>query len=270
MYAMQFEKKINFIYDDSFNNNSDNSDSFQFFKNFYSSIHLNILLYDKEKTLSISFIDNKFSSEMIKSETDEILTHINNNFIIVSYYLNNNNRIKKIINIKNYLNDLFNFLNMEEVKKVINNLSNKIDEIKLNSNNVISNLDKQIKDIKDLKDAHEKEILKLKDKIKDMDKEQEKEIIQLNDKIKDMDREHEKEIIQLNDKINDLLFYEEKYFYLKGRFIFKSFRDYLFLIFGINIEMKMEEKKYLLDDFSKKNHINLKRIKSMIEIIRNE
>lgn len=72
--------------------------------------------------------------------------------------------------------------------------------------------------------------------------------------MKDIKKEHNSEILKLNDKINDLLFYEDKYMNLKGRFIYKSFIDYLFLILGINVDMKLEDKKIIRLLFERKQY----------------
>ena len=83
-----------------------------------------------------------------------------------------------------------------------------------------------------------------------------------------MKKSYEKEVAKLNDKIDYLLQYKEKFFYLKGRFIYKSFCDFIFLIFDINVEIKLEDKKALLEQFAIKNNVNLEKIKLIIEEIR--
>ena len=55
---------------------------------------------------------------------------------------------------------------------------------------------------------------------------------------------------------------------MKGRFIYKSFCDFIFLIFDINVEIKLEDKKALLEQFAIKNNVNLEKIKLIIEEIR--
>ena len=84
----------------------------------------------------------------------------------------------------------------------------------------------------------------------------------------DMKKSYEKEVAKLNDKIDYLLQCEEKFFYLKGRFIYKSFCDFIFLIFDINVEIKIEDKKALLEQFAIKKNVNLEKIKLIIEEIR--
>ena len=132
---------------------------------------------------------------------------------------------------------------MDEVNRILNSLNNRIND----SNNVISTLQKQIenmkehhqKQIENMKENHQKQILKLNGKISDIN-------VQMNV----MKKSYEKEVAKLNDKIDYLLHYKEKFFYLKGRFIYKSFCDFIFLIFNINVEMKLEEKKALLEKFA--------------------
>ena len=225
--AIQIKHKVIFIFDDTLcliNNNN----IFDIFNQFYKSIIINFgLLINNEKTLVIYFKNNTFTSELRDSLNDEILSQINNNYFeIICYKINNNNE-KKNINIKNYLKTSFNFVNMEEIKKWITNLE---------------------KELKEKEDKHQKEMKEMKEMVKKYQKQ-----------IKNMTKEIEnnkKEIKHLNDKISNLLFFEEKYNLLKGRFIYKTFTDYLFLILGINIEIKFDDKLKLFKDNIEKNKIN--------------
>ena len=84
----------------------------------------------------------------------------------------------------------------------------------------------------------------------------EKEIELLKKAIED----HENKINLLNTEIERLKKIESENNKIRGRFVFKGFIDYVFLLFDIEINKKYEEKYKLLKENVKTNKINFRRI----------
>lgn len=92
----------------------------------------------------------------------------------------------------------------------------------------------------------------------------EKEIELLKKAIED----HENKINLLNTEIERLKKIESENNKIRGRFVFKGFIDYVFLLFDIEINKKYEEKYELLKENVKKNKINFRDVFFMIQKIR--
>ncbi len=95
------------------------------------------------------------------------------------------------------------------------------------------NIEKQLEEMSKDKNELNKRINKLKAE---------------KEKLKEEINNNKKKINELNSKIEKLLEDKKKYDNLKGRFIFKSFADYLFLIFDIKIDLEYTEKKKILKE----------------------
>ena len=129
-----------------------------------------------------------------------------NVFEISTFLLKGDKNEKKIINIKTYF------------KKIENNMDQDyLDELKTKIDNVDKRIDLLNKEIESLKASFKKEIESLKTSYK-------------------------KERESLNQKFGKLKYDNNA---LKGRFIFKAFVDYIFLLFNIDFNLKYEEKKKL-------------------------
>ena len=69
-----------------------------------------------------------------------------------------------------------------------------------------------------------------------------------------------KKINDLNNTIDELIQTENKYYQLKGRSIFKSFANYIYLIFGIKYELDNDDKLENLKEETQKLKIDFDKI----------
>ena len=139
------------------------------------------------------------------------------------------NSKKKIINIKAFFNKEINNMISTEIDKRFESIEKKLEVMSKEKEELREELNKQGKEKEELKkeiNNNTNEISILKAELKKLE----------------------------NDKI--------KYDNLKGRFIFKSFVDYFFLIFDINIDLEYTDKKEML---KKKSGKYFKEIKLIIQ-----
>ena len=173
----------------------------------------------------------------------------------------------------------------EEVfSKIKNNLSNKkILHIKLINDNFSFSIEDIGDNNKDIKLTNEFElatikgdkklhkIINIKSYIKTMENNLDPDYVtDLMTKVNNYEKEiellkkaiedHENKINLLNTEIERLKKIENENNKLRGRFVFKGFIDYVFLLFDIEINKKYEEKYELLKENVKKNKINFRRI----------
>ncbi len=124
-------------------------------------------------------------------------------------------------------------------------------------------LEKTKKEMEKNKMEHQKELEKTQKEMENNKMELEKTIKKLEKTNKEMEtnkKQHKKEIERVTNQVkelkNKLQSIEEKYYYLKGRFIYKNFYDYLLLIFGVPIDKNIKEKEDLLKKKMKELNIN--------------
>lgn len=240
-----FSKKIILKYDDSLQ--MTNNKIF-LFKEFYSKIYINLVFnIEIKKTIIVSYSEGKFSSEVVllSPEKEKELSEVYKNktdFNILVYYIKNNFEEKKIINIKNNLNKSINFLEMEEVLNKINELEK---EFKKSLQEKEATFQTELQKHQEKESAFQIELQKKESAFQSELQRQQKKIIEL-----------EKEIKNQNKKIESLTSEQKDYYALKGRFIYKCFSDYFFLIFGINYNEKLYNKKSNLFSLSKNYKIN--------------
>ena len=257
-------KKLIFEYDESFNNIR--KSPFELFKEFYKEIYPSLLLSSgKDDTLIIKYVNNKFSSEAFKGNLKRFKNEDKINlFEIICYFTKNNNKEEIIINIKKYLEKSIKFISMNEVNKKIQNLKKDIKQIKENNSIQIQKIEKNCqKEMEKNKMEHQKELEKTQKEMENNKMELEKTIKKLEKTNKEMEtnkKQHKKEIERVTNQVkelkNKLQSIEEKYYYLKGRFIYKNFYDYLLLIFGVPIDKNIKEKEDLLKKKMKELNIN--------------
>lgn len=198
-------KNIIFQYDDE----SIRDNIFDIFKtNEFNKINVDKI--NKEDIIYVKLLNKKLSCENKKQESIIYETFETNDFELVSQRLNGDKFENKIINIKTFFN--------KEIKNMIPS------EIDKRFENIEKQLEEMSKEREELKD----EINKQKEQI---------------NKQKEEINSNKNEISKLNEKIENLSEDKKKYDNLKGRFIFKSFIDYLFLIYDISIDLKYDDKK---------------------------
>lgn len=131
MGLIKIKKGVILEYDKTFNE-LESVNNFELFKAFYNSIFKDLIFdIDKDKILVISFTTNNFFSKLISINNEEILSQINNKnyfFEINTNILSDNNKEKIIINIKKYLENSLNYLNMNEVQKMFKEINDKLDK----------------------------------------------------------------------------------------------------------------------------------------------
>ena len=208
------------------------------------SIHIISELYNiseqmknkKDDVLHINYIKNNFTFNFSKN-FDKIDFEKLNEFEIYGIHINGDKKDTKIIDIKNYLNNFNNNMIDEKLElqfKAIQIQFFEQKEINFKQTNKKNSLKEkdlaQYNEINSLKEKYlvlDNEINALKEKNLEQDNEinalKEKYLIQEN------------EINSLKKEINEL---KTKFNNMKGRFIFKAFADYLFIIFNINIKLK--------------------------------
>ena len=212
MCLVKFKKGIIFEFDNTFND-LNHINKFELFKEFYKSIYQDLVFNAESNTIIVtSFNNNKFCSKLIPITNEEILSQINNN----NYYfevncLNLNNQEKKLINIKTNIENSLTYLNMIEVQKLFKEINDKLDH-------------------------REKEFKRISEENKS-----------LLEKLDNQKKNFENQQNEINDLKMKLYDFEQKYNNLKGRFIYKSFYDYILLIFGIPIEETSKNKEILLE-----------------------
>ena len=177
-----------------------------------------INIIDDNKILNIKLINDNFTFVLNNNNNNINLDELNE-FEIFTFIINGDKKIKKIINIKSYFKIIENNMDIDYLSHIKNLETELKTEI---ANNKI-------------------EIVSLNEKIKF-----------LNEKNKELINDHKKEINLLKEKIKEL---ESNHNNLKGRFIFKAFGDYLFLLFDIDINLKYSVKKDLLKEKTKENGI---------------
>ena len=267
------------------------------FQIFYSEIYSYLISeFYKDNVFLISYINHRFSIQFINNKNEYLSQNKEekNNFEIITYYIKDNDRKMKNINIKQYLKETYNFKNMEEINSLIKCLNNEINYIKISSQkqeNELSEIKKenfklkmelkeqdkeieknknQIKTLNEQKKEQDKEIEKNKNQIKTLNeqkKEQDKEIQKNKNQIKTLKENNEKQVKEMKKKINDLnntidelIQTENKYYQLKGRSIFKSFANYIYLIFGIKYELDNDDKLENLKEETQKLKIDFDKI----------
>ena len=173
---------------------------------------ININKISKEDILYVNLLNKNISCEYIKQENIFNDTFETNDFEIICQHLNGDKFEKKIISIKTFFNKEINNMISTEMDKRFESIEKKLEVMSKEKEELREELNKQGKEKEELK----------------------KEINILNTKIKKLEK----------DKI--------KYDNLKGGFVFKSFIDYLFLIFDINIDLEFRDKKLMLKEKSGK------------------
>ena len=124
---------------------------------------------------------------------------------------------------------------------------------------------KQIKEIKDNLDNREKEFTKIIEE----NENQKNELQNQKKELKNQEKKMQNEIDQLKNQIKELQSFKQKYLKLKGRFIYKSFYDYILLIFGIPIEESYKKKETLFESQLKLYNIQSKKFEFLINDMKN-
>ena len=200
------KKNINLIFEfDQYDNIT-----FSAIKSFYDITEQ--INNNKNNILHIKYINNNLTFVFIKNNNDIEFEKLND-FEIYGIDLKGDKKEVQKINIKNCLNKINNIMIDDDLEVRFKNIQNQF--IKQKEINI--------------KQTNELNILKEQDK---------KKANEIN-MLKEQDKKKANEINMLKEKINEL---ETKYTNLKGRFIFKAFYDYIFLLFNVNIKLKNKTK----------------------------
>ena len=229
-------KNIIFEYDDE----SIKDNIFDIFKiNGFNKI--NVVELAKEDILYVKLLNKKISCEYMKQKNIIYDAFETNDFEIISQHFNGDKLEKKIINIKTFFNKEIKNMIPTEIDKRFESIERKIEEMSNEREELKEEINKQKREKEELKE----EINKQKNKI----------------------NSNKNEIKKLNAKIEKLSEDKKKYDNLKGRSIFKSFIDYLFLVFDIKIDLNYSDKKEILKQKSGKYYrdiiVIIKRMKDL-------
>ena len=202
------KQQINLIFE------YDDDISFHFINNLFNISEL--IKTKKKDILYIKYIKNDFNYDFIKNNENINFTKLNE-FEIYGISVNGDKKSNKIIDIKDYLNNFNNNMMDEELELKFKNIQYQLQE----QRGIIIKQSNEINSLKEKDSQKSEEINSLKEK----------------------DSQKSDEIKTLKNKIIDL---ENKYNNIKGRFIFKAFADYLFILFNINVKLKNKKKKKIL------------------------
>ena len=243
-------KNIIFEYDDE----SIKDNIFDIFKiNGFNKI--NVVEITKEDILYVKLLNKKISCEYMKQKNIIYDAFETNDFEIVSQHFNRDKLEKKIINIKTFFNKEIKNMIPTEIDKRFESIERKIEEMSNEREELKEEINKQKREKEELKE----EINRQKNEIN----KQKNEINSNKNEI----NSNKNEINKLNAKIEKLSEDKKKYDNLKGRTIFKSFIDYLFLIFDIKIDLNYSDKKEIIKKKSGKYYrdiiVIIKRMKDL-------
>ena len=120
LLAISLNKKLKLVFE--YDNDISKENHLDLFQKFYSEIYSYLISeFYKDNVFSFSYINHRFSIQFINNKNEYLSQNKEekNNFEIITYYIKDNDRKMKNINIKQYLKETYNFKNMEEINSLI-------------------------------------------------------------------------------------------------------------------------------------------------------
>ena len=162
---------------------------------------------------------------------------------------------------------------MDEVERMIKELNDKLDNREREFTKMIEEQENQKNELKNQKNELKNELKnqekEFEDRLKNQKKEFEDRLKNQKKEFEDRLKNQETKIKELNRETKELQSFKQKYQKIKGRFIYKSFYDYILLVFGIPIEENYKNKENLLENQLKKNEIKSKKFEFIINDMKN-